>query len=56
MRDLEAAAPTDDAIALADAALPSPLTAKQRTEAIRADALAAAQGAFATYQISRGND
>ncbi|KRF06702.1 hypothetical protein ASG88_19540 [Nocardioides sp. Soil777] len=54
MQDLRGPGPVDDAIARADAALPAPLTATQRTEAIRADALAAAQGAFATYQVSRG--
>jgi hypothetical protein len=39
----------DDALAAADASLPTPLTDEQRTSAIHADALAAAKGAFRTY-------
>ncbi len=42
---------SNEALARAVAALPTPLTAEERTAAIHADALAAAQGAFAEYDI-----
>ena len=44
---------SEEAVTRATAALPTPLTAEHRTTAIQADARAAADGAFAEYQITR---
>jgi len=53
---LERGADLETALAQASAGLPVPLTEEQRRGAIHADALAAAQGAFAEYQVVRDRD